>query len=152
GAASDVVRVDAPAGQVPIGLLDQPGRRAQPPLLLDYPQVGHVLVFGASGSGKTELLRTVAVAATMSAPDLPPCVYAFDFGGGGLLAMSDWPTVGSVVPEQDLGRVMRLLRMLRATVTERNRILAASGEPDIGALAAAGQPMRRIHVLIDNLP
>jgi S-DNA-T family DNA segregation ATPase FtsK/SpoIIIE len=152
GATTDVVRVDVPPGQVPIGVVDQPGRRAQPPLVLDYPQVGHVLVFGTSGSGKTELLRTVAVAASMSAPDLPPCVYAFDFGGGGLLTLADWPTIGSVVPEQDLGRVMRLLRMLRATVTDRNRILAASGEPDIGALAAAGQPMRRIHVLIDNLP
>jgi S-DNA-T family DNA segregation ATPase FtsK/SpoIIIE len=152
GATSDVVRAVGAPGQVPVGLLDQPGRRAQPPLMLDYAQVGHVLVYGASGSGKTELLRTTAVAATLGSSEPVPCLYAIDFGGGGLLTLADWPAVGSVVGEQDINRVLRLIRMLRHTVTERNQALARAGAPDLAALAAKGQPLRRIHVLVDNLP
>jgi DNA segregation ATPase FtsK/SpoIIIE, S-DNA-T family len=152
GAIADVVRVAAAAGGVPIGLVDQPARRAQPALVLDYPQVGHVLVYGASGSGKTELLRTLAVAATLAQPDRPPLLYGIDFGGGGLATLLDWPTVGAVASELELGRVLRLVRMLRRTVAERNQALAAAGVPDLAALAAAGRPRPRVHLLIDNLP
>jgi DNA segregation ATPase FtsK/SpoIIIE, S-DNA-T family len=152
GATQNVVRHPPGPGQVPIGLLDQPSRRAQPPLVLDYPQVGHVLVYGTSGSGKTELLRTLAISATLSQPDLPPVVYGIDFGGGGLATLKDWPTVGAIVSELEIGRVLRLLRMLRQTVSERNQALTAAGVPDLAALAAAGQPRPRIHIVIDNMP
>jgi S-DNA-T family DNA segregation ATPase FtsK/SpoIIIE len=152
GAAPQVVRAAVAPGQVPVGLVDQPARRAQPPLVLDYPQVGHVLVYGASGSGKTEFLRTVAVAASLTTDEPAPYVYGIDYGGGGLLGLADWPTVGAVVPEQEIGRVMRLLRMLRHTATERNRTLAAAGAADVGALTAAGHQLARVHLLIDNLP
>jgi S-DNA-T family DNA segregation ATPase FtsK/SpoIIIE len=151
GTARDAVRAPVAPGRVPVGLVDQPSRRAQPPLVLDYPQVGHVLVYGASGSGKTELLRTVAVTAALAGAEAP-FVYAIDCGGGGLLSLSDWPAVGAVIPESDLGRIMRLVRMLRHTVTDRNRTLATVGAADAGALAAAGHPLARIHLLIDNLP
>jgi S-DNA-T family DNA segregation ATPase FtsK/SpoIIIE len=152
GATQDVVRVAASPGQVPVGLVDQPGRRAQPALVLDYAQVGHVLVFGASGSGKTELLRTLAVASTLAEPAAVPHVYGIDFGGGGLATLADWPTVGSVVSELELGRVLRLLRMLRQTVLERNLALTDAGAADLTALAEVGHRLPRIHVLIDNLP
>jgi S-DNA-T family DNA segregation ATPase FtsK/SpoIIIE len=152
GAISDVVRIAAASGTVPIGLLDQPARRAQPPLTLDYPQVGHVLVYGASGSGKTELLRTLAVSSTLAERDLPPHVYGIDFGGGGLATLQDWARVGAVVSELEFGRVLRLLRMLRQTVAERNQALAAAGVPDLAALAAAGRRLPRVHLLVDNLP
>jgi S-DNA-T family DNA segregation ATPase FtsK/SpoIIIE len=152
GATQHVVRVAASPGQVPVGLVDQPGRRAQPALVLDYAQVGHVLVFGASGSGKTELLRTLAVAATLAEPVAVPHVYGVDFGGGGLATLAEWPTVGSVVSELEIGRVLRLLRMLRQTVIERNLALTEAGAADLIALEAAGRALPRIHVLIDNLP
>lgn len=150
--AQGAVRAAVAPGQVPVGLVDQPARRAQPQLVLDYPQVGHVLVYGASGSGKTELLRTVAVTASLAGDEPASYVYAIDCGGGGLFSLSDWPAVGAVIAESDLGRIMRLLRMLRHTVNDRNRILATVGAADIGALAAAGHPLARIHLLIDNLP
>jgi S-DNA-T family DNA segregation ATPase FtsK/SpoIIIE len=57
--------------------------------------------------------------------------------------------VGSIVAETDINRVMRLLRMLRHTVKQRNQALAAAGVPDVSALP---EPPRRVHVLIDNLP
>jgi len=154
GASERVLRLRAGTGQVPVGLADQPKQQAQPPMLLDYPQAGHVLVYGTSGSGKTEFLRTVAIAATLAAgPDEPPpYVYGIDFAGGGLGVLDEWPAMGSVVREQQPERVLRLLRMLKRTIDDRNRMLGALGAADLASLAAAGHPMPRIHVLIDNLP
>ena len=97
-----------------MGLID--ARRPGPAgLVLDFAQVGHVLVFGASGSGKTELLRTLAVAAARRAARraLPLRRRLRRRRAGGL---ADWPSVGSIVSELEIGRVLRLLRLLRRTV------------------------------------
>ncbi|GAB2477786.1 FtsK/SpoIIIE domain-containing protein [Jatrophihabitans fulvus] len=138
-------------GRVVVGRLDDPAEQAQRPAVLDFAHAGNVLAFGASGSGKTELLRTVAVSAMLT-ETAPPAVYAIDFGGGALGALQALPVVGAVIGESEPERVMRLLRMLRAAVADRNRLLASRGAADVGALAAAGVTLPRIHVLIDNLP
>ncbi|SHH03483.1 DNA segregation ATPase FtsK/SpoIIIE, S-DNA-T family [Jatrophihabitans endophyticus] len=138
-------------GQVVIGVLDRPAAQAQGPALLDYAHAGNVLAFGASGSGKTELLRTVAVSAALT-DAVAPSVYAIDFGGGALGTLATLPVVGAVIGEGEPERVMRLLRMLRAAVADRNRLLASHGAADVGALRATGLALPRIHVLIDNLP
>jgi len=152
GSSEQVHRVNGSAAYVPLGLVDRPVQQSQPPFVIDYAQAGHLLVYGASGSGKTELLRTVAVAATLADPANPPYVYGIDFAGGGLSGLEAWPAVGSIVGEQSLERVMRLLRMLKATVAERNQLLARAGVADLQALAAAGHRLPRLHVLVDNLP
>lgn len=154
GTSEQVLRLRPGPGQVPLGLADRPRQQSQPPVLVDYAQAGHLLVYGTSGSGKTELLRIVAVAATLATgqDEPPPYVYGIDFGGGGLGVLDSWPSVGAVVREQQPERVLRLLRMLKRTVEERNAALASAGAADLESLAATGHPMSRIHVLIDNLP
>lgn len=151
--ASDDVHVCVPApGTLAIGVADLPHEQAQRPLLVDYARAGHLLVHGASGSGKTELLRTVAVAATLAHDLAPALVYGIDAAGGGLTAVEVLPSVGSVVVEQQPERVTRLLRMLHRTLTDRNALLARHGAADVETLAAAGVVLPRVHVLVDNLP
>lgn len=145
----------APA-QVVIGRLDDPQRQTQPELVLDYAAAGHVLVHGASGSGKTELLRTLAVSLSLADAHRPgavaPYVYGLDFAGGGLMALEALPTVGAVIPEQQLSRALRLIRVLRATVEDRSNALTATGATDLESLAALGHVLPRVHLLVDNLP
>jgi S-DNA-T family DNA segregation ATPase FtsK/SpoIIIE len=144
------------SGRVPLGRADDPQRQTQPGLVVDYAATGHLLVHGASGSGKTELLRSVAAAASLVDAHAPggvaPYVYAIDMAGGGLGVLEALPTVASVVGEQHVGRIMRLLRVLRATVEDRSAALAAAGAADLAALARAGRPLPRVHLLVDNLP
>ncbi len=152
GAGEDVTVVDQPSGQVLLGLADRPADQRQDPWLVDYARTGHLLVFGASGSGKTELLRTLAAAATAGAETAPACVYGIDAGGGGLMVLDRLDSVGSIVVEQSLERMLRLVRMVHRTVTERNALLASRGVADLDALAATGTHLQRIHLLVDNLP
>ncbi|HLS74649.1 MAG TPA: FtsK/SpoIIIE domain-containing protein, partial [Actinomycetaceae bacterium] len=145
-------RATVAPGEVLLGMVDRPAAQEQVPWLVDFAHAGHLLVFGASGSGKTELLRTLAATTTAADEPAPPCVYGIDAGGGGLALLERLPSVGSVVPVQQLERMLRLIRMLHRTVEHRGGVLAAHGVADISGLAATGEPMRRIHLLIDNLP
>ncbi|MBO1750791.1 FHA domain-containing protein [Actinotalea sp. BY-33] len=150
--SSPEVRSCTPApGSLAIGLADQPDEQTQPPLVVDYAHAGHLLAHGASGSGKTELLRTVALAATLADEPAPCLVYAIDAAGGGLGVLEELPSVGSVVVEQQPERVQRLIRMVHRTIAERNALLARHGVADLTALAAVGVVMPRVHLLVDNL-
>ncbi len=157
----DVAAVSAGGARLPVGLVDRPEQQSQSAYVVDYARVGHLLVYGTSGSGKTELLRTLAAAATTPSPapstsggatEPTAIVYGIDCGGGGLVDIEALPGVGSVVVEAQLERVMRLVRMLSATVRERNQALAAAGVADLAGLHRAGTPVPRLHVLVDNLP
>lgn len=144
------------SGQLVLGRIDEPENQTQPELLLDFAAIGHVLVHGASGSGKTELLRSATLCASLGdslgGHQAPPYVYGLDYAGGGLSAISDFPTVEAIVPAAQLGRVMRLIRLLRRTMDERAQVLANRGCADLEDLARAGSPLPRVYVLIDNLP
>ncbi len=139
-------------GQLVLGMVDRPAEQVQTPWIADYAKAGHLLVFGASGSGKTEVLRTIAAAATASGEPAPACVYGIDAGGGGLTVLERMDSVGAIVVEQQTERMLRLIRMLHRTVNERNAALASRGVADVAALAATGEHLQRIHLLIDNLP
>ncbi|WP_029145965.1 FtsK/SpoIIIE domain-containing protein [Microbacterium luticocti] len=152
GSGTDVTVVEQRPGQVLLGVRDIPAEQRQEPWLVDYARTGHLLVYGASGSGKTELLRTVAASVTAAGDAAPACVYGIDAGGGGLTVLERLGSVGSIVVEQATERMLRLIRMVHRTVIDRNAMLAARGVADLDALAATGVHTQRIHLLIDNLP
>ncbi|WP_028472225.1 FtsK/SpoIIIE domain-containing protein [Nocardioides alkalitolerans] len=145
-----------PSGHLYVGGMDDPAHQRQPRLEVDLTSVGHLLVHGASGSGKTELLRTVAISASVgdafSGHGVAPYVYGIDYAGGGLSAIAGLPTVEAIVGETQLGRVLRLVRLLRRTVTDRSAALAAQGCSDLEDLARAGHVLPRVYLLLDNLP
>ncbi|GAA5154456.1 FtsK/SpoIIIE domain-containing protein [Nocardioides marinquilinus] len=144
------------SGQVVLGRIDEPEAQRQPDLVVDLAAVGHLLVHGASGSGKTELLRSAALSVSIGDAfgryGVAPYVYGIDFAGGGLAAISGVPTVEAIVGESQLGRVMRLIRLLRRTMDERAQALAARGCADLDDLARQGAALPRVYVLVDNLP
>ncbi len=144
------------SGTVTLGRIDEPEAQRQPELVLDFAAIGHVLVHGASGSGKTELLRSAALSAsiadTFGAYGAAPYVYGIDFAGGGLAAISGVPTVEAIVTEAQPGRVMRLIRLLRRTMDERAQALSSRGCADLDDLARQGAALPRVYVLVDNLP
>lgn len=63
---------------VPIGLADEPLLQRQSPISLDYRSKGSYLVLGTSGSGKTELLRSIALSLSIPSADPPPHIYVIE--------------------------------------------------------------------------
>jgi S-DNA-T family DNA segregation ATPase FtsK/SpoIIIE len=139
-------------GGAAIGVVDRPEQQRQEPFRIDLAGAGSVLVTGASGSGKTTALRTIAaaLASRWSPRDLH--LYAVDFATGGLAAVGALPHCSAVVTADDLDRAERLVRRLRTMVAERRRRFAASGVSTLEEhrLAHPDEPMARVVVLVDG--
>lgn len=139
---------------VPLGLVDLPDAQAQEPVHIDFDEAGNLAIFGASGTGKTTALLTLAAAASASAEAEPVHIYAIDAGGGSLDPLASLPTVGAVAPIADAELTHRVLRHVWEVVQERGQRFAAARANGLGAYRASGRDdaerESRILVLIDG--
>lgn len=135
------------------GIADHPQDQKQPPILFHPDSEGNIAVYGSSGSGKSVLLRTLAIAAGFTVRGGPCRVYGLDFGNRGLGMLEELPYVGSIVPGGDHERVVRLLRYLRGIIDERAvRYSKVSASTITEYRRLAQQPDEpRILVLLDGM-
>ena len=102
-----------------LGVVDAPAEQEQVPEYFLPDKEGNIAYYGASGAGKTQALRSLAVAAAITPRSGPVEVYGLDFAGGGLDMIKVMPHVGDVVPGDDEERVTRLVTMLGDIVDDR---------------------------------
>ncbi|GAB4099818.1 FtsK/SpoIIIE domain-containing protein [Sinomonas halotolerans] len=132
---------------VPLGL------SASGALYLDLVADGpHILIAGTTGSGKSELLRSmVAGAAAACPPDQLSFLFVDFKGGSGLEPLGGLPHCTGLVTDLAEGGMDRALASLRAELRRRERILAgarAADLPDYCARGGTGLP--RLAVVIDE--
>ncbi|WP_411133192.1 type VII secretion protein EccCa [Streptomyces sp. C10] len=163
----DLSRLWAPRGEraflrVPIGIND-----AREPVLLDLKESSelgmgpHGLCVGATGSGKSELLRTIVLALVATHPPEDLALVLVDYKGGATFApFADLPHVAGVITnlENQAGLVERVHASLAGEVKRRQRVLKDAGNvADIGdyaALRASGrsdlEALPHLFVVIDE--
>ncbi|MCB0128797.1 MAG: hypothetical protein KDE58_41310, partial [Caldilineaceae bacterium] len=95
-----------------VGLIDNPYAARQLPLIADLPQ-GHLVLFGASGWGKTTFIRTLVVSLAASHSTDHAHIYVLDLGGRSLKALETLPHVGAVIFPDEEGFVERVEQLLR---------------------------------------
>ena len=110
-----------PAEGAVIGLLDEPDAQRQRPFAIDLARDGSLLVYGASGSGKTVLLQTLACALAEQASPSEMQLYGLDFASGELRDIEVLPHCGSVVRGDEEERVLRLLGGLGRALADRKQ-------------------------------
>ncbi|HEY6542615.1 MAG TPA: FtsK/SpoIIIE domain-containing protein, partial [Ktedonobacteraceae bacterium] len=122
---TEFVASQPPYGWVtcPMGLVDLPVEQRQEPLMLDMArQGGHVLVAGASGSGKSVFLRTLITSLAQTHTPTQLHIYLVDFGGQAMRVFEKLPHVGGIFGEADSEYIHRLLRKLYGIIEERKNI------------------------------
>lgn len=108
---------------VPVGMLDLPTEQRQEPWLLDMPrQGGHLLIAGASGTGKSVFLRTLIAGLIQTHSPQQLNLYLIDFGGQALRVFEKLPHTGGVFGESDEEYIRRLLRKLNGIIEERKQL------------------------------
>jgi DNA segregation ATPase FtsK/SpoIIIE, S-DNA-T family len=135
-----------------LGVLDEPAQQRQRVFTLDLEAEGSLLVYGAGGSGKTGLLRTLALSlAGRSSPE-ELHLYGLDFASRGLLPLERLPHCGAVIAGEDEERVTRLFSLLRKTMERRKQVFSQRGVFTLSELrrAAPYEPVPRIVVLLDG--
>ncbi|HLV05668.1 MAG TPA: FtsK/SpoIIIE domain-containing protein [Actinomycetaceae bacterium] len=138
--------------ELPLGVVDDPARQRQVTTYYRPDVDGNIAFYGASGSGKSTALRTLAISAGITPRGGPVQVYGLDFSSGGLAPLENLPHVGSIIDGDDAERIQRLLRRLRDTVEERSARYAAARASTIEEYRTiAGRPDEpRILLLIDG--
>ncbi|MCT9818891.1 FtsK/SpoIIIE domain-containing protein [Microbacterium sp. W1N] len=140
-------------GAILLGKSDVPARQLQEPVYFDPDRDGSLLVYGTSGSGKSTVLRTVAISAAMGRRAENVAVYGLDFGSGALKSLEVLPHVGSVIPGDDAERVQRIMRSLGALLDDRGKRFSAANASTIGEYRElTGQDEARVVLLLDGLP
>jgi S-DNA-T family DNA segregation ATPase FtsK/SpoIIIE len=112
------------------------GVGADGPLSLDLRSEGpHALIAGTTGSGKSELLRTLVAAAAAAIPPNRLSFLLVDYKGGAAFAPCvALPHVVDIVSDLDEHLAERALVSLNAELKRRERILAEHGAKDLAEL------------------
>ncbi|MFD7901670.1 type VII secretion protein EccCa [Kitasatospora sp. NPDC059722] len=163
----DLARLWAPRGEraflrVPIGISD-----GHEPVLLDLKESSelgmgpHGLCVGATGSGKSELLRSLVLALVATHPPEDLSLVLVDYKGGATFApFANLPHVAGVITnlENQAGLVERVHASLAGEVKRRQQVLKDAGNvADIGSYAALRaerrpdlEPLPHLFVVIDE--
>ena len=142
------------------GLAAPIGADGHGPLLADLAADGpHALVGGTTGSGKSELLRTLvaSLAATYS-PEQVNFVLVDYKGGSAFDACASLPHVVGLVTDLDDRLAERALRCLEAELRHREQMLRDRGATDLvhyrtlarSSVEEPGAPLARLVVIIDE--
>jgi len=125
---------------VAIGLEDLPTLQLQRPVMLDLDTLGHLFVIGASRSGRSQTLRTIAGALAARHATANVHIYAIDAAGGALAALGRLPHTGAVASRNDVERVDRLLTRLDEELDRRQEQIAAHHASNLTELRSALPP------------
>jgi DNA segregation ATPase FtsK/SpoIIIE, S-DNA-T family len=127
--------------EVPVGV-----GPAGEPLVLDLKEAAeggigpHGLVVGATGSGKSELLRTIVAGLAATHPPEQLAFVLVDFKGGAAFApLAPLPQVAGLITnlQSDLSMVDRAMAALQGELARRQRLLHLAGnQPDLRAYTA----------------
>jgi S-DNA-T family DNA segregation ATPase FtsK/SpoIIIE len=132
------------------------GRAAEGVFSIDLAIDGpHVLVAGTTGSGKSELLRTlVAALAVTNRPEHLSMVLVDYKGGAAFRDCEPLPHVAAVVTDLDEHLAGRALTSLKAELTRREHLLARAGVADFlsyqRSSSATDPPLSRLVIVIDE--
>ncbi|MHC6221566.1 FtsK/SpoIIIE domain-containing protein [Arthrobacter sp. MMS24-S77] len=115
------------------GLAAVIGQGAEGPRSLDLVSDGpHLLVAGTTGSGKSELLRTIVMAISLThSPDRVNFLFVDFKGGSGLGPLIDLPQCTGMLTDLSEHELERTLASLRAEVRMREAFLAEANVPDL---------------------
>ena len=112
----------------------------------------HGLVAGTTGSGKSELLRSLVVSLAARAGPHHLSMILVDYKGGSTFdACARLPHTIGVVTDLDDGLAARVLVSLDAEVRRRERLLRAAGVDDLTTYRrTVAEPLPRLVVVVDE--
>lgn len=123
--------------KVPIGIYDAPALQAQGIQCMDLAAEGHYGIYGAPGTGKTTLLKTIVWALGWYYTPADVNIYIMDFGGWSMNVFAGMPHVGGVALDCEEEKFRKLSQMLADEMNNRKRQFLKYGVSSLTAYRQA---------------
>lgn len=136
-----------------LGMVDYVYAQEQRPLTVDFARMGHIALYGASGTGKTTFLQTLVFSMVVQYGYTPQELnfYVMDFGGRSLGYLDLLPHTGGVVFADEAEKVAGLYTLLSSILDERKQLFAANHCGSFADYRSLGkEPLPAIVVLLDH--
>ena len=142
---------DAPFVLEPIvGEYDDPFNQRQDVLTVPLSRDGNCLLYGSTGSGKSEFLTALCYSVLKNHSAEEVNVYLMDFGAETLKMFEDAPQVGGVVLSGDEEKTLNLLKMLSREIEYRKALFSDFGGDYAGYCRSGEKKLPNILVLLNN--
>jgi S-DNA-T family DNA segregation ATPase FtsK/SpoIIIE len=116
---------------VPIGVLDIPTAQKQQPFDFNLENLGHTVIFGSPGFGKSIMLQTIVFnLARHNTPD-NLVFQLFDFGTNGLISLRKLPHVADIVTLAEEDKLLKFLRLTSKQLDTRKQAFKEVGVTSI---------------------
>jgi DNA segregation ATPase FtsK/SpoIIIE, S-DNA-T family len=134
----------------PIGLTDDPRGQRQEPLYIDFASDGNLFVYGAPGTGKTTLLKTLCLSLASRYTPEEVHMYLMDFGGTSLKVFEELPHCGGVMTLEQESKIQRFMLFLFRMIDDRKKLFEQSGHAGFVEYREDGHTLPAVVVMIDN--
>lgn len=134
-----------------VGIYDEPEMQKQGIVDVNLGKNGHLVVYGAPGTGKTTFLQTLIYSlAKRYSPEVVN-MYVLDFGSRSLNYCKELPHCSDVIFSDDEDRLKKLFQRIESELNIRKKKLAEYGVGNLPAyMQASGEIVPAMIVIIDN--
>lgn len=138
--------------KIPIGMYDCPEEQSQGTLYLDLPGQGHTAIYGAPGTGKTTMLKSIVWALCQCFSPGEAVVYILDCGGWSMKGLEGLPHVGGVALSSEEEKMRKTAPLILEEMEARKRKFLEQGVSSISSYRETGaEPMPAILLAVDNV-
>ena len=136
----------------PIGKYDAPKLQSQGTQYMDLATEGHYGIYGAPGTGKTSLLKSVVLSLGMHYSPQDVNIYILDCGGWSMSMFSGMPHVGGVALDSEEEKFFKFEKLIMQEFESRKRKFLQNAVSSLKAYReAVSSDMPAIIIAIDNI-
>lgn len=137
--------------QIPVGIFDIPSKQKQGALMMNFAEDGHYGIYGAPGTGKTTLLKTMIMSACKTYAPSDICFYILDFGGWSLSVFNDMPHVGGIALDGEDEKFQKFETLITEEINERKKVFLKNSVSSLSAYReSVDDSLPAIVIAIDN--
>ena len=138
--------------QLPVGMFDNPRAQKQGLQLIDFSSEGHYAIYGASGTGKTTLLKTVLLGIGRFYRPTEIVAYIIDSGGWSLSAFSSMPNIGGVALDCEEEKIEKLQTLISEEFERRKKLFLKNSVSSLKAYRDdISADLPAIVIAVDNI-
>ncbi len=134
-----------------IGEYDDPDNQMQEVLTIPFSKHGNSIVFGSTGSGKENFIRSLIYSLSNTYTPDEVNMYILDFGSETLKMFESSPYVGDVIYVDEVDRVNKLFKMIEKEVEERKKKFSNYGGSYNSYVQSGGREYPSLLIVINNM-